>query len=145
MGQKQSCRAVIEDAGGGGAFVTIPFDRIRARREILEPGHQNRRSGTSPHQQIVQVQPSEGDTGRLLTVVDDLHWYVSRIGEECWDRQPGPNKWSFAQNLWYSSRQAQTLAGAGSAEPIPYLTDRGKECVGLAAEIFALFEYGESY
>jgi hypothetical protein len=29
-------------------------------------------------------------------------------------------------------------------KPVEYFTDRGKGCVGLTAEIFALFEYGES-
>ena len=88
--------------------------------------------------------PAGPDAERLLAVVDDLRWYAARLGAERWDRMPRSNKWSFAQNLWYFTRQAQGAAPDG-VEPLEYFIDRGKTCVGLAAEALALFEYGTSY
>lgn len=96
------------------------------------------------YHQLIQLEHLiDDDAGRLLTIVDDLHWYAERLGRERWDKLPRSNKWSFAQNLWRLTKQA----GKGVA-PVPnrvqYFIDRGKECVGLAGEIFALFEYHES-
>lgn len=96
-------------------------------------------------QLIEHEQPAEGDAQRLLSVVDDLRWYAERIGAERWDTQPRSNKWSLAQNLWYLVKQAKSMITPAASDPMRHFTDRGKECVGLAAEIFALFEYGESY
>ena len=93
---------------------------------------------------IERSRASETDARRLLAVVADLRWYAGRLGEERLDVMPRSNKWSFAQNLWYFSQQAQNPAPEG-ADPLSYFTDRGKTCVGLAAEILALFEYGNSY
>jgi hypothetical protein len=71
-----------------------------------------------------------------------LHWYADRIGVERWDEMPRSNKWSFEQNLWRLTKQAKKMIA-----PVPnrtrYFIDCGKMCVGLASEIFALFEYGE--
>ncbi|MBN2147776.1 MAG: hypothetical protein JW726_10325 [Anaerolineales bacterium] len=87
----------------------------------------------------------EQDARRLLSVVDELRWYAARLGAERWDRLPRANKWSFAQNVWYFTRQAGDAVRADSPQPIHYFIDHGKECVGLAAEILALLEYGEAY
>ena len=93
---------------------------------------------------IEQQQTAEADAARLLAIVADLRWYAQRLGEERLDIMPRSNKWSFAQNLWYFSQQAQNPAPEGT-DPLKYFTDRGKTFVGLAAEILALFEYGNSY
>jgi hypothetical protein len=74
--------------------------------------------------------------------VDDLRWYAERMGVERLDRMPRSNKWSFAQNLWRLTKQAKA-AIAPAPNCIHYFIDRGKECVGLAGEIFALFEYSD--
>ncbi|MGB8980914.1 MAG: hypothetical protein WCC12_03480 [Anaerolineales bacterium] len=80
------------------------------------------------------------DAQRLLSIVDDLRWYASRLGPQRLDEMPRTNKWSFEQNLWRLLKQARK-----GAAPVPncidYFTDCGKECVGLASEIYALFEY----
>jgi hypothetical protein len=93
---------------------------------------------------IERYKPNEPDSLRLLAIVGDLRWYAERLGDERLDRMPRSNKWSFAQNLWYFTCQAQHMAPEGVDEVI-YFIDRGKTCVGLGAEILALFEYGQSY
>lgn len=90
---------------------------------------------------IIQLdQPAEKDRQRLRTIIDDLRWYADRIGNERLYEMPRSNKWSFEQNLWHLTKQAKQAVA-----PVPnrvlYFIDRGKECVGLASEIFALFEY----
>jgi hypothetical protein len=55
---------------------------------------------------------------------------------------PRSNKWGFEQNLWHLTRQAKQ-AYAPAPNRARYFIDRGKEIIGLAAEIFALFEYGD--
>ena len=85
---------------------------------------------------------SDDDAQRLSAIVDDLHWYANRIGSERWNSMPRSNKWSFEQNVWRLTRQAKN-AIAPVPDRIRYFIDRGKQCVGLAGEIFALFEYGE--
>jgi hypothetical protein len=94
------------------------------------------------HDLIGREHASVEDAQRLIGIVADLRWYADRIGMERWDRMPRSNKWSFEQNLWRLARQANN-----PFTPIPnrihYLIDRGKECVGLAGEIFALFEYAD--
>jgi len=87
-------------------------------------------------------EPFFEDAQRLLLIVDDLRWYAARIGTERWDEMPRSNKWSFQQNLWRLTKQA-TRATAPVPDRIQYFTDCGKECVGLASEIFALFEYSQ--
>jgi hypothetical protein len=94
---------------------------------------------------VEREQPSREEAQRLLAVVDDLRWYASRIGAELWRKQPRSNKWSFEQNLWYFTKQARNAEVPETAEPVCYFIDRGKACVGLAAEILSLFEYGASY
>jgi hypothetical protein len=92
---------------------------------------------------LVQLEhASDEDAQRLFAIVDDLRWYAGRLGNERWDSLPRSNKWSFEQNLWRLTRQAKS-AVAPVPERIRYFIDRGKECVGLASEIFSLYEYGD--
>ena len=92
---------------------------------------------------IAHAQPTADETRRLLSALDDMRWYADRIGAERCDKQPRQNKWSFEQNLWHLTKQVKSAAMSGGTRPICYYIDRGKECVGLAAEIFALFEYDD--
>jgi len=99
--------------------------------------------GTAYHVLIQLEQTPSDEAQRLLAIVDDLRWYANRIGTERWNRMPRSNKWSFEQNLWRLTKQAKK-AIAPVPDRIRYFIDRGKECVGLASEIFTLFEYSES-
>jgi len=95
------------------------------------------------YRKLIGCEQTAEDIGRrLLGVVDDLRWYAGRVGAERWDDYPRTNKWSFAQNLWHLTRQARDGAEAPSPQPVVFFIDRGKECVGLAAEMLALFEAG---
>ncbi len=91
---------------------------------------------------IQSGQPSGEDANRLLEIADDLEWYADRIGMARWDTMPRSNKWSFEQNLWRLTKQAKI-----GAAPVPgrvcFMIDCGVRCLGLAAEIIALFEYGD--
>jgi hypothetical protein len=93
------------------------------------------------YQDLIQLEQTlEDESQRLLSIVEDLRWYADRIGVDRWDVMPRSNKWSFEQNLWHLTKQAKK----GIAPPpnrICYFIDCGKQCIGLAAEIFALFEY----
>jgi hypothetical protein len=56
------------------------------------------------------------------------------------------NGWAGAKDipdLWRLTKQAKK-AIAPVPDRIRYFIDHGKECVGLASEIFTLFEYSES-
>lgn len=97
------------------------------------------------HHLIKQTHAEKENAQRLFSIVDDLRWYAGRLGTERCYKPPRSNKWSFEQNLWYFTRQAQSEPPSTATDPLCYCIDRGKECVGLAAEILALFEYGESY
>ena len=97
------------------------------------------------YQKLIQLdQPSEAEVQRLLAIVDDLRWYADRIGGERLYEMPRSNKWSFEQNLWRLTRQAKQAA-APVADRLLYFIDCGKECVGLASEIYALFEYDDTH
>jgi hypothetical protein len=98
---------------------------------------------TTYHKLIDQEQPTKNDAQRLLSVAEDLRWYSDRVGAERWDRMPRSNKWSFEQNLWRLTRQAKNAVDSAGRPAVRYSIDRGKECVGSAAEILALFEPGE--
>jgi len=95
-------------------------------------------------QNMIGLENASGDDARRLTgIVEDLRWYAGRIGMERWNSMPRSNKWSFEQNLWRLTRQART-ALAPVPDRIRFFIDRGNQCVGLAGEIFALFEYADS-
>jgi hypothetical protein len=111
-----------------------PHPSIPIMFEQLEAAYQN----------LIQFdQPTEEETQRLLAIIDELRWYAGRIGDERLYEMPRSNKWSFEQNLWRLTKQAKQAIA-----PVPnrvlYFIDCGKQCVGLASEIFALFEYRDS-
>jgi hypothetical protein len=96
------------------------------------------------YQDLIQLdQPSEFEKQRLHGIIDDLHWYAARIGDERLYELPRSNKWSFEQNLWHLTKQAKQ-AIAPVPNRVVYFIDCGKQCVGLASEIFALFEYDDA-
>lgn len=84
------------------------------------------------------------DRERLTTVLLDLRWYAQRLGEERWEVAPRVGRWSFAENVWHITEQALEEAQQPTSASIVYFIDHGKEHVGQAAEIFALFEYGQA-
>ena len=81
------------------------------------------------------------DRDRLATIVADLRWYAARLGAARWDLPPRPGRWSLAENIAHIAAQAHAAAAAPQPRPITYYIDHGKEHVGQAAEIYALFEY----
>lgn len=96
------------------------------------------------HALIEGEQPPQDEARRLLSIVDDLRWYAGRIGPDRWTIMPRSNKWSFEQNLWWLAKRTQS-AESTAPDPVVYMIDSGKMCVGLVAEAFSLFEYGETY
>ena len=68
-------------------------------------------------------------------------WYAARLGEERCEVPPRPGRWSLAENIWHITEQASAAADSSQPRPVVYYIDHGKEHVGQAAEIFALFEY----
>ncbi len=90
---------------------------------------------------LLKLERPVGDEAqRLLGIVEDLYWYADRIGAARWDEMPRSNIWSFEQNLWRLTKQAEKGI-APVPDRIRYFIDCGKGCVGKASEIFALFEY----
>jgi len=94
------------------------------------------------YDRLPQLATREEDGERLKVIVDDLSWYAERIGSKRWYEMPQENIWSFEQNLWRLTKEAEKAA-APVANPIHYYIDRGKACVGLASEIYARFEYNK--
>jgi hypothetical protein len=98
---------------------------------------------TAYQELITTEQVPDSEAQRMSAIVNDLRWYADRIGKERLDTMPRSNKWSFQQNLWKLTKQVKKAIA-----PVPnrvlYFIDCGKECVGLASEIFALFEYSGS-
>ena len=80
---------------------------------------------------------------RLTHLVEDMHWYAQRLGSNRWEVAPRPGRWSFAENLWHITEQARRECDTATTRDIVYFIDHGKEHVGQAAEIFALFEYND--
>jgi hypothetical protein len=58
------------------------------------------------------------ETLRLEGIVEDLRWYMERIPPDRWEKLPRQNRWSFASNLWYLTKQAGAAAEAEDAMPI---------------------------
>ena len=110
-----------------------PRPDLEAMLELLETSYKNL---------ISLDKPGEFEAGRLYSIVKDLRWYAGRIGAERCYEMPRSNKWSFEQNLWHLAKEARE-AVAPVPERVLYFIDLGKQCVGLAGEIFALFEYSE--
>src|SRR5574340_469748 len=86
---------------------------------------------------------SQAEAERMLAVADDMRWYADRLGPERWDSMPRSNKWSFHQNLWWLTKKIREGQCTGLSR-MEYFINLGKQCVGLAAEIHALYEGGES-
>ena len=94
------------------------------------------------YDKLPQIEAGDEDIKRLKTIIDDLNWYAERIGSERWYKMPRENIWSFEQNLWRLTKEAEK-AMAPVTNHIHYYIDRGKACVGLASEIYARFEYNK--
>lgn len=90
---------------------------------------------------ITREAPPPDDAARLATVAADLRWYSERLGPARWEVEPRPERWSFAENLWHITEQASQAAREAAPPSARYFIDHGKEHVGQAAEIYALFEY----
>lgn len=82
------------------------------------------------------------DGQRLLFIVEDLRWYSNRIGAKRWDTMPRDNVWSFHQNLWRLTRDANKSLEL-EENNINEWIDKGKKCVGSASEIILLLEKGK--
>jgi hypothetical protein len=82
------------------------------------------------------------DGQRLLFIVEDLRWYSTRIGAKRWDTMPRDNVWSFHQNLWRLTRDANKSLEL-EENNINEWIDKGKKCVGAASEIILLLEKGK--
>lgn len=87
--------------------------------------------------------PPADDAARLRGVLADLAWYTARLGAGRWQHSPRPGRWSFAQNLWHITEQAAAGQAPAGLDPIHYFIDHGKEHVGQAAELLAIFQYDE--
>jgi len=92
------------------------------------------------YDRLQQLEARKEDSERLRFIIDDLSWYAERIGIERCYKMPQENIWSFEQNLWRLTKEAEK-ADAPVTNRIHYYIDRGKACVGLASEIYARFEY----
>lgn len=92
------------------------------------------------YETLIAAQHSESvEQARLLAVADNFMWYAERLGPTRIETPPRPNRWSFAENLWHVTTQAVEEAEQGTTLRIVYFIDHGKEHVGQAAEIIALF------
>ncbi len=89
---------------------------------------------------VVRTRANDEERLKLEGIVQDLRWYMGRIGPQRWARLPKQNKWSFESNLWHLTKKANEAAQASTVRPIAYYIDQGKWIVGFAAEIVALFE-----
>ena len=92
------------------------------------------------HKLIDRQQPDQDHAERLLSIPRDLRWYSVRIGTPRWDEMLRSNKWSFEQILWHLTKRAESMADSEAPPPILSYIDRGKRCVGLAAELLSLLE-----
>jgi hypothetical protein len=85
----------------------------------------------------------DSEAARLYAIVDDLRWYASRLGTECWVTLPAQNKWSFESHVWHLVEEACKDADSAQPRSLHYYVDHGKEHVGFIAENMALLEKGE--
>ena len=92
---------------------------------------------------LAQLPASDGDAQRLLGVLADFQWYSERLGSPRWEHAPRPERWSFADNLWHIAEQAGAATHEPTDQPLRYFVDHGKEHVGQAAEILAIFSYDQ--
>ncbi len=88
--------------------------------------------------------PTADDRARLVTVSDDLRWYSARLGAPRWEHAPRPGRWSVTDTLWRLAAQAVEAVRQDSPHPVRYFVDHGKEQVGQAAEILALFAHDDA-
>ncbi len=146
VGEIQGDKYLIVNSLGGENGWVLAADILGRVTKIVEP--EPRPSVPimldrleAAYTQLLKLEQPVGDEAqRLQGIVEDLFWYADRIGPARWYEMPRSNKWSFEQNLWQLVKQAEK-----GIAPVPnrirYFIDCGKECVGLASEIFALFEY----
>ena len=87
---------------------------------------------------------SEDAKTHFSSILGAMRWYAARIGPERWGILPRQNRWSYEQRLWHLLRQVKAASVSPSPSPIAYLIALGHACVGQVAEIYILFEYGES-
>jgi hypothetical protein len=92
-------------------------------------------------QLIEQERASTEDVVRLTSIIDDLRWYAERLGANQWSDMPRANKWSFEQNLWHLTKQANNPSPQ-IADRVNWIIDQGKVCIGLAAEIVSILAVG---
>ena len=96
------------------------------------------------YRRLMALNPAaEADARRLMIVLEDFRWYAERLGAQRWEHAPRPGRWSFAENLWHIAEQAGAAAEHPAGEPLRYFVDHGKEHVGQAAELLAIFSYDE--
>jgi hypothetical protein len=96
------------------------------------------------YRRLAALNPAaEADARRLMIVIEDLRWYAERLGAQRWEHAPRPGRWSFAENLSHIAEQAIASADMAAGEPLRYFVDHGKEHVGQAAELLAIFSYDE--
>jgi hypothetical protein len=96
------------------------------------------------YRRLLALHPAaQADAQRLTIVLEDFHWYAERLGARRWEHAPRPGRWSFAENLWHIVEQAGQAAEQPAGQPLHYFVDHGKEHVGQAAELLAIFSYDE--
>ncbi|MBV7328481.1 GNAT family N-acetyltransferase [Chloroflexi bacterium TSY] len=89
---------------------------------------------------VEQANPLKEDGARLLSIAADMRWYAEAIGHARWSNVPRLNLWSFEQQLWHITKEAQFAVEHGMPDPIRTLLNHGKEQVGKIAALFAILE-----
>ena len=121
MGQRHSFRAVIEDAGGGGAFVTVPFDveqvfgkkRVKVRATIDGVPYRGSlvRMGGPCHilgvlKEIRQkIGKGPGDEVQITIEEDTEPRVVEVPGDLKEALESSPEAWAFFQQLSYTHQR----------------------------------------
>jgi GNAT superfamily N-acetyltransferase len=83
--------------------------------------------------------PSEAATS-LLSIAADLRWYAALIGLPRWSQSPRLNLWSFEQQLWHLSKEAQASVEDARPDTVRVLLHHGKEHVGQVAMLATLLD-----